>query len=421
MTTAPPARLDEAALERLRTRIGIPSRQRQRSHNEVCSSDSFRHFARGYGDPNPLWSDPTYARSSPLAAPVAPPIYPISAGLQRPVEWTEEQREAMGGGDPLAGIGQYMCAERWLFARPVFEGARLEKVQALHAAELKTSRFGGGVGALVSHQLRWSEGEDVVATRLMDFWHAERQGSAQAAKYAGLQRPYYDEAQLATIDQAYAAEQVQGAVPRTLSSVAPGDSLGTIVKGPLTVTDILAYHVGIGWGGYGGGSTTIAYRNRQRIPKFYGRNELGIWDSAQRCHWEDAWARQLGHPAAYDYGAMRTNWFVQLLTNWMGDHGWLWRLGVSVRRFNHMGDTQWLTGTVTGLESRPGAGAVEVELRCTNQRGELTCAGRATVLLPLEGGQFPEVPAFAEADQLPAQAPGEDRAGRQGADGQEAG
>ena len=28
-------------------------------------------------------------------------------------------------GDPLAGIGQYMCGERWLFVRPIRAGDRV--------------------------------------------------------------------------------------------------------------------------------------------------------------------------------------------------------------------------------------------------------------------------------------------------------
>jgi acyl dehydratase len=413
VTTTSTPRLNEETIERVRARIGIPTRSRTRSHNEVCSSDSFRHFARSYGDDNPLWSDPEYARASRFGASLGPPTYPISAGIARPVEWTPEEKEAMSGGDPLAGIGQYLCAERWLFSRPVLEGARLERVQALHAADLKPSRFGGGVGALVSHQMLWSDDRGPMAARMTDFWHAERDSSGKSAKYAGLERTHYTEEEMAAIDEAYAAEQVQGSTPRLFGSVSAGDSLGSIVKGPLTVTDILSYHVGIGWGGYGGGSTTLAYRNRMRIPKFYQRNEYGIWDSAQRCHWEDAWARQLGQPAAYDYGAMRTDWLVQLLTNWMGDHGWLWRLAVSVRRFNYMGDTQWLTGTVKSLKERPGAGAVEIELTSTNQRGEVTTSGKATVLLPLAAGESPAVPAFDEAFLLPAVAPGSDPAAGQ--------
>ena len=94
-----------------------------------------------------------------------------------------------------------------------------------------------------------------------------------------------------------------------------------IAKGPLTLTDMISYQIGVGWGAYGGGTSKIGYKNRMRVPGFYVANDRGIPDTVQRCHWEDAYAQQLGHPAAYDYGTMRTNWMVHLVTNWMGDLG----------------------------------------------------------------------------------------------------
>ena len=65
--------LDEETLELVRRRIGIPVRFSPREHNEVASTDSFRHFARGYGDDNPLYGDPEYATASSWGGPLARP------------------------------------------------------------------------------------------------------------------------------------------------------------------------------------------------------------------------------------------------------------------------------------------------------------------------------------------------------------
>ena len=65
--------VNDETLAAVRRRIGIPTRHRQRFHNESCSADSFRHFAQGYGDDNPLYCDAEYARMSPWAGLVAPP------------------------------------------------------------------------------------------------------------------------------------------------------------------------------------------------------------------------------------------------------------------------------------------------------------------------------------------------------------
>jgi hypothetical protein len=48
-----------------------------------------------------------------------------------------------------------------------------------------------------------------------------------------------------------------------------------------------------------------------------------------------------------------------------------------------VGDTQWLRGTVTDRYLTDGGRpAVDLEVRATSQRGEVTAPGHATVLLP---------------------------------------
>jgi acyl dehydratase len=105
-------------------------------------------------------------------------------------------------------------------------------------------------------------------------------------------------------------------------------------------------------------------------------------------HWDTEFARRSGNPTTFDYGRMRETWLIHLCTDWMGDDAWLWKLDCEFRRFNYVGDTQWLRGVVTGKRLATGAwgdwvqAAVEVELTATNQRGEVTTPGHATILLP---------------------------------------
>jgi hypothetical protein len=92
---------------------------------------------------------------------------------------------------------------------------------------------------------------------------------------------------------------------------------------------------------------------------------------------------------------MRETWLIHLCTDWMGDQGWLWKLDCEFRKFNYVGDTQWLSGTVTSRYLAHGCPAVDVELQAVNQRGELTTPGHATILLPsteLGPVQLPEPP-----------------------------
>jgi acyl dehydratase len=109
---------------------------------------------------------------------------------------------------------------------------------------------------------------------------------------------------------------------------------------------------------------------------------LNVPDTVQRLHWEPDRARELGLPTSYDYGAMRETWMAHLLTDWMGDEGWLWKLSCEHRRFNFVGDTTWVTARVTNKRQATDRCEVDVELACTNQRGEVTSPGAATVILP---------------------------------------
>jgi acyl dehydratase len=394
-----PRELDEATIEEVRRRIGIPVRYSPRAHNEVSSTDSFRHFARAYGDDNPLYNAPDYAAASSWGGSIAPPLYPFVSGIARAVTLSDAEKALMKSGDPLAGIGQYMCGERWLFPMPVRAGDVLWQSQSLHSAELRESRFGGGTGALVSHRVAWEDDVGApYAFRFLDFWHADREKSGKAGKNREVERPRYTDEDTARYDAVYAGEQVRGAEPRRVADVAVGDALGPIAKGPLSVTDIVAWHVGVGWGMYGGGSSKVAFRNRQRVPKFYVKNQLGFWDSAQRCHWDDEWAQRMGHPGAYDYGVMRTNWMAHLVTNWMGDDAWIWKITASVRKFNYLGDAHLISGVVREVDHSTSTATIDV---CgVNQRGENTCDARIVVILLSSAGDHAAMPDY-DPTQVP--------------------
>jgi acyl dehydratase len=399
-----PRELDDATIAEVRKRIGIPVRYSPRAHNEVSSTDSFRHFARAYGDDNPLYNEPSYASATSWAAPIAPPLYPFVSGIARPVELSEAEMALMKAGDPLAGIGQYMCGERWLLPKPIRTADVLWQSQALHSAELRPSSFGGGTGALLSHRVSWEdEGGSPYAFRFLDFWHADREKSKRAGKNRTLERPSYTDEDLERFEALYDAEEVRGAEARLATDVQVGDKIGPIAKGPISVTDMVAWHVGVGWGMYGGGASKIAYRNRRRVPKFYVKNELGFWDSAQRCHWDDEWAQRMGHPGAYDYGVMRTNWMIHLVTNWMGDDAWIWKVSASHRKFNYLGDAHEIAGVVREVDRA--ASTVTIDVTGVNQRGETTCDARVVVILPSTAGAAAETPAYDPSQVPEASAP----------------
>lgn len=398
----PPSPINDEAIDRLRNRVAIPVKWGEGCRNTVSTIDSIQQYANGYGDDNPLYCSTLYGAATRWGSILAPPLYFLSTGSGgRPVEWTPEQEAAMSGGDPLRGVGQVLTGERWAFVRPIVPGVELRKKRFLHAVDVRESSFGGGRVVMQTMRVVYFDDADhLYAVNDRTYDYADRAKSGSTGKYRDIQIPPYTDEQMEEIESAYDAEWRRGADPLRASDVTVGHELPTIVKGPLTLTDILCYHIGTGWGG-SAGPLKLAYQTRKRRPGFYTRNSLNVPDVAQRCHWEAEYAQQLGHPAAYDYGAMRTNWMVHLVTNWMGDDAWISRLSTEARRFNYIGDTQWIRGRVTDVRSDVPPACVDVEMEGTNQRGEVTCRGNASVLLSSANGDAPDLPDLA-IDDIPA-------------------
>ena len=41
---------------------------------------------------------------------------------------------------------------------------------------------------------------------------------------------------------------------------------------------------------------------------------------------------------------------VHLVTNWMGDDAWVWKVTATVRKFNYLGDTHLISGVVREVD-----------------------------------------------------------------------
>ena len=84
----------------------------------------------------------------------------------------------------------------------------------------------------------------------------------------------------------------------------------------------------------------------------------------------------------YDVGPQRIAWAQHMLCNWMGDHGFLHQLNVSVRRPNLEGDTIRWRGKVVGKRAAGAARLVDIEVEAKCQRGIHSAGGTAVVALP---------------------------------------
>jgi hypothetical protein len=173
---------------------------------------------------------------------------------------------------------------------------------------------------------------------------------------------------------------VRGARPLYWEDVREGDAVPSIVRGPYTVTTAIAFEQA--WGGLFIQTHGRWFEFLERHPDGGIPNEQGIPEPPERVHWDIAFARAAGVPTAYDYGPERVSWLGTLLTNWAGDDGVVRRLRVEIRRFNLIGDLSLCEGRVLRKTTVSDEPIVDLELSVTDQRGEETAKGEASVALP---------------------------------------
>ena len=402
MDTTTPGRaygkITDEGVETLRRRIGLEKvpKPGRWPHNTEVTADAIRHYAFALGDDNPLYIDAAYAASTRWGGLMAPPLFIWTMGQrQGPASHDPGTAELMRG-DPLRGVGALQADFLYEFFEPLRVGDRLHTRETLVGVfDKKSSLSTRAVHSYVGKVGYRPDGGVLFYQRGMWVRHERGEHSGEGRQPQVAPAPYSDE-QLQRIDATYAEETRRGSEPRLWEDVLVGEELPLRVRGPLRQTDIIIWHMGWGMGGLTPAYTyRMAYEHRMRKAGMYTPNELNVPDTVQRMHWEESWAKQVGMPARYDYGAIREAFLAHAVTDWMGDDGWLSSLSARHRQLNFIGDTSWIRGKVTGKSISDGRHEVSLELWCENQRGDVTTTGASTVVLPSRSGPatLPKPPA----------------------------
>jgi acyl dehydratase len=94
----------------------------------------------------------------------------------------------------------------------------------------------------------------------------------------------------------------------------------------------------------------------------------------------------MGVAMQYDVGFQRQCWQVHLLTDWIGDLGWVKHVSAHYRSFVYLSDVVRLAGEVIGKRvDDDGEAVIDVRTHAMNQRGQDVMPGTATLALPRRG------------------------------------
>ncbi len=384
--------LTDEDLERAKLLLGLDTASRQRELYSVATPDAIRNWALGVGDDNPLYTEEDYGPATrwgtqighgTMAGHVKTPMLgdPIPAEIKA-------QTKSM-----FRGIHVFVSGGTWDWYRPIRPGDRIYSYAGEESLEVKKSEFAGRSAVQVRRDVALNQHGEVVGVYRILRILTERKTAREKGKYAAIEPARYTDEDYERIDAIYESEAPRGAEKRYWEDVNVGDQLPPMVKGPLTVTEIIAFHAGgYGFVPYGLRSSRVGYKNRKRIAPFYIRNEMGVWDVAQRVHWDSDWAKAIGNPMSYDYGVLRQCWFYHHVSDWAGDDAFIEKLADSIRKFNYQGDTQFLSGEVTGKREEDGRHLVDLRLSMVNQRDLETAYATATVSLPSRSAGLPPMP-----------------------------
>ena len=218
--------------------------------------------------------------------------------------------------------------------------------------------------------------------------HVRREGQKRA-ETRKLEVPHpWQEHELEAIETSILAEQARGEQPRYWEDVLVGDEIDTITKGPLGLTDFIAF--------IAGGAAPIprvsahsgALRKYHKHPKWAFRDpKTHALEPVYSVHYNDYAARLQGAQIAYDVGIQRTSWGIHALTHWMGDAGTVKEIFGQYRAHVFLGDVVRLGGRVEAKEvDAQGDHVVRLTTWAHNQRDQNVMPGTAVIALPSRGG-----------------------------------
>ena len=113
-------------------------------------------------------------------------------------------------------------------------------------------------------------------------------------------------------------------------------------------------------------------------------------------HYDSEFAAAQGVGKPIVHGALKRQWLVQLMTDWVGEEGTLRKFSCQYRAMDYPrqmktmtepeeGESWWCKGKITKKYVEGDDHYVDCDIWIENEKGEKTTPGRATVILPSRG------------------------------------
>ena len=358
--------------------------------NNEADYHSISGYARSLGDDNPLFNDVLYAvTKAKYSTVIAPPTfltilrYPIYEGA------------LFDGPYPLVGIE---AAFDWVWNDVVKMNDRFTTEMILKDVYEKTGDKGRTVYLVSECKYRNALSNKLVATCNGTYAAIARAESIteipEAAKEGFAKQPisdrkvhYYSDEEIERLIKDIGGMAMRGYYPLYWDDVNIGDELAPVVKGPLTTGALMSYH-GTVFNIDAFPTFENSFHKWLKKPGFLRTNPLTGWpyDLQMAEHNDPNMSAARGMPYMFGLGSLKAGLCTHLLSNWMGDDGYIRRLKVDVLEPYLYGDALWIKGKVVEKYKEKIGGvlylAVDIKIESINQEGQNVAPGTATLYLP---------------------------------------
>jgi N-terminal half of MaoC dehydratase len=364
------------------------------SLKEPLHNNDFRRWAQAMHYPNLLHYDHDFAAVGRFGRLVAPQSFTIAA--------------AEGHGACPAGIGLIpnshliFGGDEWWFHGPrLFAGDRVNHEKILFDYVVKETKFAGPTCFQRGDNNYYNQNGDLFAKQRSTTIRYRPDLAVEMAAMTETEDPAWTDEELAGIEERK-LEYINmmhelGHGRRHWQAVSVGDKLPVRVFGPHSVasfaTEWRAYLMNL-WGS--------AYRNQDCDPKKLGfvgdmagyemdpvmekvNPEItdGAYIGPSRGHLFTRWARFIGMPRTYGYGASMGAWILDYLAGWAGEWGQVVHCNAQYRGPAFTGDITILTGEITDkMTDEQGRKLVQISCKMANQLGTTMATAKAEVELP---------------------------------------
>ncbi len=366
-----------------------PGRLKEPLHN-----NDFRRWAQAMHYPNLLHYDADFAAESRFGRLVAPQSFAVATddghGAHPASVGCIPNSHLVFGGD-----------EWWFYGPRIFAGDMITNQRVPFDYVVKETKFAGPTCFQRGDNNYYNAAGELVAKQRSTAIRYRADLAREMNAITATDDPEWSDAQLKELE-AQKFDYIKslhalGHDKRYWDDIQIGDQLPTRVFGPHSIasftTEWRAYLFTI-WGGthrrtdldllaLGYDPDMAGHENDPVMERINPELTDGAYFGPSRGHLFPRWARFIGMPRSYGYGASMGAWILDYLAGWAGEWGLVVHSNCSYRGPAFTGDITIMTAEVIDkLTDEQGRNLVQVNVRMTNQLGTVLATAKAEVELP---------------------------------------